>query len=380
MRQVRRREALSGLGGLIAAGALAGLGGIVTAGCDARRVRPAGGQAAPGTALWRFRTGSGSIQLALAAADDMVYAKGTAPPVHTAVTYGIDAATGQEAWRKHRPAIGLAYAAGDGAVAGFASGSADAALSALDAKTGKPLWTYDLGAMTPLAGYWLLYANGLLYAQTAQPGLVALNMRTGHRAWSAGLAGPFPARWLAEGSGVIYTSTGDGRLLAMDAATGVSLWTVTTRPGLGALVAVNDVVCGLANERAYAFDSATGEPLWNSGLGNNYLVRAAVADDTVFFIEDPADGGPFLIWALDASTGARAWTRGPTRGQRLLTLNTDGDTLYLGMTDGTLLALAAATGKTRWSQRLGAPIQRIVAADEAVYAAGADGVVHAFRT
>lgn len=379
MRELGRRQALCGLGGLVAAAA----GGAGAAGCDASRAHAASRRTAAGTLLWRLRTGAGNIQLALATADGMVYAKGAAPPVHAAVTYGIDAASGQVVWRTHRPVIDLTYAAGDGTVAGFAPSSKGRyTVAALAARTGKALWTYDLGGTTTVIGYVLFYAEGLVIAQAPQPGLVALEARTGHRVWSTGLTEPRLPGWLAIGNEAVYTSTGTGRLLAMDAATGVSLWKASTSHGLGSLALAGSVVCGLAGGRVFAFDSATGGHLWNSelGAGASYTLGPAVAGDTVFFIRDPPDGGPFAISALDAKTGARAWTRGPARGQRLLTLNTDSRSLYLGMSDGTLLALAAATGRTRWSQRLGAPVQRIVAAAEAVYAADAHGVVHAFTT
>jgi outer membrane protein assembly factor BamB len=375
MRELRRRQVL---GGLVAAA-----GSIGAAGCDARRAHAASRRTTAGTLLWRLRTGAGDLQFTLATADGMVYAKGSAPPVHAAVTYGIDAASGQVVWRTHRSAIDLVYAAGDGAVAGFApGGKGQYTIAGLAAGTGKALWTYALGETTTLNDWWLRYADGLVFAQTSQPGLVAIEARTGRRVWSTGLTMPSLTGWLVIGEEAIYTSTGTGRLFALDAATGVPLWKVSTSPGLGALAYAGSVVCGLADGRAFAFDSAAGDRLWTTelGTGASYAVGPAAAGDTVFFIRNPADGDPFAVWALDASTGARAWTRRPARGQRLLALNTDSDSLYLGMSDGMLLALAAATGRTRWSQRLGAPVQRIVAAANAVYAADANGLVHAFST
>jgi outer membrane protein assembly factor BamB len=373
MREVRRRRVLADL---FLVGAAAGLGGAGVAGCGATRDRAAVKLVAPGTALWHVRTGAGS-GIGLAAADGMVYAQGTAPPVHTAVTYGIDATTGQEAWRTHRLALRFSYAAGAGAVFGFAPGRDLAyTVAALGATTGRPLWTYDLGPVSTLIDYWLTYADGLLYAPTTQPGLVALDARTGRRVWSRALT----AGWSVPSDGAVYASSAAGQLLALDAATGLALWQTGTKLPLNALAITAGVVCGLGNGRVYAFGAATGTPLWGTDLGAGALdaIVPTVAGGTVFFIRDQA-GGPFKVWALDARSGARVWTRGPARGQRLLALNTADDTLYLGMYDGTLFALAAATGKTRWSQRLGAPVARIVAAGDTVYAADAGGVVHAFR-
>jgi outer membrane protein assembly factor BamB len=383
MREVRRRQVLSGLAELIVVGAAAGLGGVGVAGCDAARNRVADRRVPPGTALWHFRTGAGS-EIGLAAADGMVYARGTAPPVHTAVTFGINANTGQQTWRTHRSALDFSYAAGADAVFGFAPGrGVGYMVAALGATTGRPLWTYPPGEASGASGasmlvdYWLTCADGLLYAPTTQPGLVALDPRTGRRVWSRALT----AGWAVPGDGAVYASSAAGQLLALDAATGTALWQIGTKLPLSALAIAAGVVCGLANGHVYAFGAATGTALWSTDLGAGAMdaIVPAVAGGTVFFIRDQVVGSPFRIWALDARTGARGWTRGPARGQLLRALNTAGDVLYLGMADGQLLALNAASGTTRWTQRLGALVQRIVVADDAVYAADAGGVVHALR-
>jgi outer membrane protein assembly factor BamB len=396
MREVRRRQVLSGLAELIVVGAAAGLGGVGVAGCDAARNRVADRRVPPGTALWHFRTGAGS-EIGLAAADGMVYARGTAPPVHAAVTFGINANTGQQTWRTHRSALDFSYAAGADAVFGFAPGrGVGYTVAALGATTGRPLWTYPLGGASGLGGpsgasglggpseasmlvdYWLTCADGLLYAPTAQPGLVALDPRTGRRVWSRALT----AGWAVPGDGAVYASSAAGQLLALDAATGTALWQIGTKLPLSALAIAAGVVCGLANGHVYAFGAATGTALWSTDLGAGAMdaIVPAVAGGTVFFIRDQVTGSPFSIWALDARTGKRAWTRGAARGQLLRSLCAADDVLYLGMADGTLLALAAATGRTLWSQRLGALVRHIAAADDAVYAADAGGVVHAFRS
>jgi outer membrane protein assembly factor BamB len=363
MREVRRREAL---GTLIAAT----LGGFGAAGCAVDRAHATSKPAAPGTLLWRFRTGAGGDQVSLAAADGMVYANGVAPPVHTGVTYGINATTGQETWRTHRSAIKLGYAAGAGAVFGFlASSKVTNTVAALDAATGRALWKYGMSQTLSA----LSCAGDIVYAQTPGPGLLALDARTGRRLW--GLT-ELASQAIADDSTYVSHKNGatTGRLAALDGATGAERWQVNTSQVLQPLVVADNVVCGLADGQVYAFSSATGDPRWHTSLtGLEYPLVPAVADGTVFFVRDE-------VWALHARTGARAWTRGPARGQRLRALETDSGTLYLGMADGTLLALAAATGKTRWSQRLGSPVDRIVTAGKAVYAADANGVVHAFRT
>ena len=378
MREVRRREAL---GGLIVATAAAVLGGAGAAGCDVARAHTTSKLAAPGTLLWRFRTGAAGDQVSLAAADGMVYVDGVAPPVHTGVTYGINAITGHETWRTHRSAIKLGYAAGAGAVFGFlASSKVTNTIAALDASTGRARWKYGMaGTLSALS-----YADGIVYARTPGPGLLALDARTGHRRWgltelaSQAIADDttYVSHSLAVHSAIKHAKYGasTGQLAALDGATGTERWQVSTSQVLQPLVVADGVVCGLASGQAYAFSSATGNPLWHTSLaGLEYPPVPAMAEGTVFFVGDQ-------VWALDARTGARTWTRGAARGQRLRALETDSGTLYLGMADGTLLALAAGTGKTRWSQRLGSPVARIVTAGNAVYAADVDGVVHAFRT
>jgi outer membrane protein assembly factor BamB len=387
MQEVRRRQVLSRIGGLVMAGAAAGLGGAGTAGCDAYRAHAAAvRRTTPGTPLWHFSTGADRVQFALAAADGMVYVHGTTPPVHTSVTYGINAATGQVVWRAHRSVIELAYAAGADAVYGYLGSNAPAStVIALQASTGRVRWTYDIGAKLS-ADFWLplSYAGGVVYAQTLEPGLLALDAGTGRRLW--GLAG-LAAQVTADGAAFVSLSATAGRLAALNATTGTERWEAVTSRVLSPLAVTDGVVCGLADQRAYAFSSTTGHSLWHTSLGGTSLdgtvpaLASATAGRTVFFVRDQAAyGGRFMVWALNARTGARMWTRGPARGQRLQAVATDTSTLYLGMADGTLLALAAATGRTRWSQRLETPVQRIVTDDTTVYAADADGTIHAFRT
>src|ERR1700733_12720147 len=332
MREVRRREAL---GGLIVATAAAVLGGAGAAGCDVARAHTTSKLAAPGTLLWRFRTGAAGDQVSLAAADGMVYVDGVAPPVHTGVTYGINAITAHGTWRTPRAAIKLGYAAGAGAVFGFlASSKVTNTIAALDASTGRARWKYGMaGTLSALS-----YADGIVYARTPGPGLLALDARTGHRRWgltelaSQAIADDptYVARSVTKNGATKNGATNrtkygasTGQLAALDGATGTERWQGSTSQDLQPLVAAEGAVCGLASGQAYAFSSATGNPLWHTSLaGLEYPPVPAMAEGTVFFVGDQ-------VWALDARTGARTWTRGAARGPRLRALETDSGTLYL---------------------------------------------------
>ena len=53
--------------------------------------------------------------------------------------------------------------------------------------------------------------------------------------------------------------------------------------------------------------------------------------------------------------------------------------LYLGSGDGTLRALAAATGQPVWTYRLGAPAAAITTDASAVYALDEHGTIYGLR-
>jgi eukaryotic-like serine/threonine-protein kinase len=100
--------------------------------------------------------------------------------------------------------------------------------------------------------------------------LTALNARTGAFKWNAPTGGYLDWNTPAVADGVVYASSVDGEAYAFDAATGAPLWQ-RTFPGLveaSPAVANGVVYVGAYDHYLYALDAATGASRWRAPTGN----------------------------------------------------------------------------------------------------------------
>jgi len=189
---------------------------------------------APGSLIWRIRAGSGvsaggSLISSVVAAGGIVYAAGNVQGNGDCVTYGIHASTGHLMWRSDGPGP-HAYAAGQGAVFGFRSSPGGTSqVVASSAISGHALWTRDIGHLLGNAATgWLRYASGMVYiaagisrdVTAAQPSVRALDARTGRLVWTAPLDSSWQIPVLA--GGVLYATTATG-IVALNAQAGTPL-------------------------------------------------------------------------------------------------------------------------------------------------------------
>jgi outer membrane protein assembly factor BamB len=382
-----RRQALSG--GAAAAGLVA------VAGCGAMPAARASGTTvvadrAPGGLIWRTQVAASTDEPVLVAADGLVYAGISGAANGDARTYAIDAATGRQAWQTPGSAGPRPYAASPGAVFGFAvTGGGATNVVATSGASGRILWSHDAGPLLDNAKVgWLAYAGGLVYvaagttenSTAGQPTVRALNARTGRRAWAVTIGtGP---QTPALSGGVLYTpdvtsaTASAGRVVALHASTGARRWTSAVLGGVpGLLLVTGGTVCGSALTRnfqasIFALDSATGRRLWQREFGG---LTMAATDGMVFLM--PLSAGRATLTAWHARSGQQAWTRTVPAGA---VAEASGSALYLAG-GRTLTAVAATTGSTRWSYKLGADVADVTADGHAVYALDEHGGVYALR-
>lgn len=135
---------------------------------------------------------------------------------------------------------------------------------ALDAETGKDVWTHQAGAAVLHAAAWadqkVIFgaADGTIQALNASDGSLAWTVQTGAAVWNAP----------AVHQGVAYVGSRDGQLYAIDVGAGDIRWRAATEGPLLGSAAVDAgrgrVYIGAEDMRVYAFDLKDGELVWRS--------------------------------------------------------------------------------------------------------------------
>ncbi|HEX7821754.1 MAG TPA: PQQ-dependent dehydrogenase, methanol/ethanol family [Sphingobium sp.] len=220
-------------------------------------------------------------------------------------------------------------------------------VTAVDAATGKPLWTYD-PKVADVVGQkqrtgWgvrgIAWWNGKIFTGTQDGRLIAINAQTGLPAWSVQTTmGPQDGRYITgaprvfNGKVIIGHGGADfaavrGYVTAYDAETGKKLWrffTVPGKPGTKDGEASDPVMEKAAKTwtgqwwkfggGGTAWNAITYDPDYNRiyiGTGNgapwNRAVRSPGGGDNLFLCS---------IVALDADTGAYVWHYQTTPGEQ----------------------------------------------------------------
>jgi outer membrane protein assembly factor BamB len=394
VRRISRRQTLTGL--VIAA---AGFSSVTACGRTPATAAAATAQRrAPGSLIWRIRAGSGvsvgdSLTSTVVAADGIVYVASSVQSNGDCVTYCIHASTGHLMWRSDG-AGPLAYAAGQGAVFGFRSAPGGTSqVVASGATSGRSLWTHDTGHLLGSAATgWLRYAGGMVYIAAgishdltaAQPSVRALDAETGRLVWTASLDSPWQIPVLA--GGVLYATTATG-IVALNAQTGVPLWrSAALTKSMGTVVATDGVVCcsdavSFSGTPVFALAGATGQLLWHDELAPVQCGARGV----IVFSPVPGEGGESALWARHARTGKPVWKRVIQQGFGVM-ITFDGVVYYNASLfdvsatgDGLLHAIDAVSGRPLWTYRVSAPVTGLAGSDGVLYAADAKGNVYALR-
>ncbi|WP_102109263.1 PQQ-binding-like beta-propeller repeat protein [Oceaniglobus roseus] len=310
---------------------------------------------------------------------------------------------------------------------------------------GAPIWSVDL---TPPAddpgdasGAGLAVAGSTLFVTTGFGDLVALDAATGREIWTQELdASPTGAPTVIDG--LVYVASRDATGWAVDAGNGRVRWTLSALPSPvgvagGAAPAVNDrlavfpfasgelagalreggtkiwtgnvagtrpgkvyaritdisgdpviagdrVYAGSASGRIAAFDLAGGTQVWSATEGA--VSPVVVAGGSVFAVTDLGE-----LVRLDAETGARVWgtplpyyVRPQARKRQAVVGNFGpvlaGGRLWVASGDGQLRAFSPETGLLVSSVDMpGGAASNPVVAGQTLYVVTQDGQLHAFR-
>jgi len=187
--------------------------------------------------------------------------------------------------------------------------------------------------------------------------------------------------------GVLYADSADGKLVAMDATSGKKLWSKSSRThgwfGWGdkkrkdAMYAGGPTVngdllaVGTLDGHVYGVNAKDGSPRWEAEIDTQVLAAPVIVGDQVV-----VRGGDGRIYSLDSATGKRQWVYDQgvvpllsVRGNGgLLVAN---GVIFFGSDDGLLVALRLDNGTKLWEQRLASgegrtEIDRLVDADGSI--------------
>ncbi len=190
--------------------------------------------------------------------------------------------------------------------------------------------------------------------------------------------------------GAVYLGTADGRFHALRAADGGELWTWSGAVPLHGDALVSADALLFVDDRAglVRLDRRSGKLSWRVQLDPARQAAATLPEDDTYSHRTPVPvlaGGVLYVgasdgsvFALDAATGRTRW-RVDAGAKVCAAVAVDGERILVGTMDGTLLALARTDGRELWRQKLaGAITSAPVVAGQHAVVGGRDFLLHAF--
>ena len=226
----------------------------------------------------------------------------------------------------------------------------DGEVVALDAETGKVRWKVRMAPTesSPLVAGGLVYVgdwSGKVYALNAKSGRVVWTYQTGDKVKDG----------VAYGGGRVYFGSYDSHVYALNSRTGKLVWKAGAQQRLGATgrfystpaVAYGRVYIGGTDGKMYSFGATSGKLRWSHGTGSYVYASPAVWNRRVY--AGSYDG---TFYAFDAATGDVRWkfkTAGSISGSAVV-IN---GVIYVACFGGRTYGLDARTGKVLWVFRRG---------------------------
>jgi outer membrane protein assembly factor BamB len=178
---------------------------------------------------------------------------------------------------------------------------------ALDAKTGKTLWTYRTGGRIKDAP---ALSAGTLYVGSYDSHVYALAAKTGTLRWRSSAQQRLGSRGTfystpAVGYGRVYIGGTDGKVYSYGASTGKLRWSHGTGGYVYGSPALwhDRVLVGSYSGWFYAFDAATGDVKWRFEANGPISGSATVLRGLVYFATLKR-----RTYALNAETGRLVWS------------------------------------------------------------------------
>ena len=352
--------------------------------------------------LWSTRIGDGAgrsgVRLQPALADGKLYVVSTDGKIEA-----LDAATGKTLWkqstrmgdgiwpfRHKKPGPDARYAGGPSVLGNLlVVGTLDGHVYALDAATGKQLWSAEVDdeVISPPA-----IDAGTVYARTNSGSVYAFDANNGERKWVydqanvplLSLRGNGP---LLAVHGVVLFGSDDGNIVSLRGDTGAIQWKLPITKGLGRtdIQKLNDaddtlqIDGNIVYATAYhgeltAIDAAQGQIAWDRPFSS--YVGVAVADTELVGVDSDS-----VIWAFSKNGGGDLWKQDALQYHWLTAPAIQGQYAVVGGVEGYVHWLALADGKLAARMRLSKDEIRArpVVNGDTVYVEDVKGHIAAYR-
>lgn len=272
--------------------------------------------------------------------------------------YALSAENGNRAWVyvSHRgvaasPAIGpfahgTLYEAFLNTLGTHTKDASDGEVVAIAVGTGAVRWRSHVGASETSP----LLVNGRVYVGGWDGKIYALDAQTGRRLWSFQTGGAVKGGLASSGPNV-YVGSYDGHVYALDAVTGKLVWRASARPGLfrhatfyaTPAVAYGRVYIGSTDGNVYSFGATSGELRWSHHTGSYVYGSAAVSHARVF-----VGSYDHSFYAFNAATGTELW-RFTANGKISGSATVIDGVVYFASLGGKTYALDTRSGHLLWS-------------------------------
>lgn len=271
----------------------------------------------------------------------------------------------------------------------------DNKISALQAGSGKPSWTYEFNRPSPHTWGWDYYdaspvlAGSQVLVGTGDNHLYALSLTDGRLLWKFATGDKIRATPLVN-DGKVYLPSFDGFLYVLDAANGkedakfetegvqhyttVYGWDRTSlisSPALGG----SDLVFGSRDGGLYCINAKTLERKWRFTYGASWVGSSPAIDGYRAYV---GWSDALVISAVDINTGEEVWKY--NGGSYFYsTPAVDAAHVYIGSFNGKVYAFDKQTGEVRWEYQTGGSVLSSPVLDDGLLYIGSDnGILYAF--
>jgi outer membrane protein assembly factor BamB len=233
-------------------------------------------------------------------------------------------------------------------------------LTAVDAKTGDHVWTFDVEPEKENAGGasgGAAYDKGRLYVATGYAQVIAIDAESGAELWRTTLTAPLRAAPTV-GGGRVFAVSVDNQVHALDAETGRRLWAhsgISETAGIygGASPALegNAAIAAFSSGELFALRADNGRVLWADSLAG------ALRPDPISSLAD-IRGMPVIdrgqvfaasnagrLVSIDLRSGGRIWD---ANIGSIYTPWVAGDFMFLTTVEDELVCMTRRDGRVRW--------------------------------